>query len=517
MAPESDAVPRILGVLKEHPEGLNIVEIAEKTGLNRMSVAKYLGVLTANESVEVEMCGRAKIYSLSRRLPVRAFLEQISKCYCITDSNLRVVQFNHWLPTISDIPPREIEGALLPDIFQDRILNFGECLAACRKAIAGEVSVVIADDLVRGKHKFLEIYHLPIRFPDGSPGMIAVTQEVTDRKLMEIELHQEAEQLRALVERMAYPVFRAGTDGILTYLSPRATELGLAPGTCTGRLFSDLAVQEDREAVDVGLRVIPESVEGSFRFRVRRPDGRIIMLEAGCMAQRDPAGMCTGVTGVLREVTGEPGRHGSRTRCGKDEGMTTEPDAISRILGVLKEHPEGLNIVEIAEKTGLNRMSVAKYLDVLTAQEMVETGTFGRAKIYSFAGRRVPAADFRKRMPLHYAITDSSLTILQLNDFVPRTTGRVGARLPDLLRGRVANYDECIAALEAAVAGRECTFIAEFLSGPGSGLIKAHCVPIQLPDGSPGMMVLKVDIPREKFAVITDPAGESRDMQPGGQ
>jgi PAS domain S-box-containing protein len=260
-------------------------------------------VLTANESVEVEMCGRAKIYCLSRRLPVRAFLEQISKCYCITDSNLRIVQFNHWLPTIADIPPREIEGALLPDIFQDRIANFGECLVACRKAIAGEVSVVIADDLVRGKHKFLEIYHLPIRFPDGSPGMIAVTQEITERKLMEIELHQKAEQFRALVEGMAYPVFRAGTDGILTYLSPRAAELGLAPGTCTGRPFSDLAVQEDRRIAEAGLRAIRESMEGIFRFHACRPDGGIILLEAAGMVQRSPGGTCTGVAGVLRDVT----------------------------------------------------------------------------------------------------------------------------------------------------------------------------------------------------------------------
>nr|WP_321353036.1 PAS domain-containing protein [uncultured Methanoregula sp.] len=305
MTAEPDAIPRILDVLKQYPQGLNIVEIAQVSGLNRMSVAKYLGVLTANESVEVQISGRAKIYSLSRRLPVRAFLEQISKCYCITDSNLRIVQFNHWLPTIADIPPREIEGALLPDIFQGRIANFGECLAACRKAIAGEVSVVIADDLVRGKHKFLEIYHLPIRFPDGSPGMIAVTQEITERKLAEIELHRKAERFQALVEDMACPVFRAGTDGTLTYLSPRASQIGLAPDTSTGRPFPDLAMQEDRKIVDDGLRAIRESGEGRFRFRTCRPDGRIVLLEAAGMVQQDPAGTCTGVAGVLREVTGD--------------------------------------------------------------------------------------------------------------------------------------------------------------------------------------------------------------------
>jgi PAS domain S-box-containing protein len=322
MKDRDEPVTRIRDILRENPEGLNIVEIADKTGLNRMSAAKYLGVLTANESVEVEICGRAKIYTLSRRLPVKSFLEQIAKCYCITDGDLRVVQFNHWLPAISDIPPREIEGALLSDLFRGRIANFDECMAACRKAVDGEVNAVVADDLVRGKHKFLEIYHLPLRFPDGSPGMIAVTQEVTEQKLLEIGLHQEAEQLRELVEGMAYPVFRAGTDGILTYLSPRATELGLAPGTCTGRPFSDLAVREDRGAVEAGLRAVREAGEWSFRFRAGRPGGRTIRLEAACMVQRNPAGTCTGVAGVLREVTGEtsPARSGFQVRKNKRVG-----------------------------------------------------------------------------------------------------------------------------------------------------------------------------------------------------
>lgn len=302
-----DATSLIREILKNSPQGLNISQIAVKCGLNRMSAAKYLGVLTANESVDVEMFGRAKIYSLSRRLPVRTFLEQISKCYCITDSNLRIVQFNHLLPTISDIPPREIEGALLPDIFQDRIANLDECMAACRKAIAGEVSVVIADDLVRGKHKFLEIYHLPIRFPDGSPGMMAVTQEVTDRKLVEIELGRELDRFRALVEGMVYPVFQTGPDGTLTYLSPRAAELGLVPDACTGRPFSDLAVSQDRKAANAGLRAVAKSGRGNFRFRAGRPDGGNVILEALCTGQRDPGGTFTGVTGLLQEVTGDAG------------------------------------------------------------------------------------------------------------------------------------------------------------------------------------------------------------------
>jgi PAS domain S-box-containing protein len=305
MTEQPDIVSRILIVLKSHPAGLNIIEIAEKAGLNRMSTAKYLGMLTANESVEVEMFGRSKVYSLSRRLPVRAFLEQISKCYCITDSNLRIVQFNHYLPTIADIPPREIEGALLPDIFQDRILNFGECLVACRKAIAGEVSVVIADDLVRGEHKFLEIYHFPIRFPDGSPGMIAITQEITDRKLVEIELSRKAERFQRMVENLLHVVIETGPDGIISYVNPRAAEWGLIPESLLGRPFADLAVPDDRERVLTGLEAIRRSRQGTVRFRAGATGGRVLRLEADCRVPADASGASTGMICLLRDVTGD--------------------------------------------------------------------------------------------------------------------------------------------------------------------------------------------------------------------
>lgn len=305
MTGQVNPVSRILGVLKKYPGGLSIVEIAEKTGLNRMSAAKYLGMLTANESVEVEMCGRAKIYSLSQRLPVKSFLKQISKCYCITDRNLRVVQFNHWLPTISDIPPREIEGALLPDIFQDRIANFGECLVACRKAVAGEAGMVVADDLVGGKHKFLEIYHLPIRFPDGSPGMIAVTQEITDRKLVEIELHQKAEKYQRMVEHLVHVVVEIDAAGIISYVSPRAAEWGLLPGNLFGRPFADLAVPEDRGGVRKGLSALLRSRQGTVRFRAAATGGRMLQIEADFRAITDASGACTGFVGLLRDVTAD--------------------------------------------------------------------------------------------------------------------------------------------------------------------------------------------------------------------
>jgi len=80
-----DALARILEVLRKNPRGTNIREIAEATKINRMSVAKYLEVLTALETVEVRAMGNAKLYYLSRRVPVTTFLKFTTKPFLVVN------------------------------------------------------------------------------------------------------------------------------------------------------------------------------------------------------------------------------------------------------------------------------------------------------------------------------------------------------------------------------------------------------------------------------------------------
>ena len=44
------------------------------------------------------------------------------------------------------------------------------------------------------------------------------------------------------------------------------------------------------------------------------------------------------------------------------------PGRVSRIRDELEKHPEGLSITDIAGLLGINRNSVAKYMDILQVQ-----------------------------------------------------------------------------------------------------------------------------------------------------
>ena len=80
---------------------------------------------------------------------------------------------------------------------------------------------------------------------------------------------------------------------------------------------------------------------------------------------------------------------------------------LSKIKNLLKKDQRGLNIRQISEELNINRNSVAKLLDILTAKEEVEIRVHGRSKIYYLAKPQ----DYRKWFEL------LSRTVEELNNF----------------------------------------------------------------------------------------------------
>jgi PAS domain S-box-containing protein len=309
-----ESLDRVREVLKMNPRGLNIQAIAAKCSINRMSVAKYLEVLTANGIVEVETVGNARVYFLSRRIPVTTYMEYTSKHYCITDDKLNVVQLNEWIPETVGMQYEEFIGRSLPDVLSGVVVNLDDCRAAMAKALAGEATTILVEENFKGKHMFFEMLHMPVQFPDGSHGMMAVSQDITDKKKLEIALREEGDRLRDLVEHIPDIVFATDPTGVLSYISPRIAGYHFDPDGCAGRPFGDLAVPGDRKAVMAGLlAACNEPAPGCFCFRAAVPDGREVWFEAAVAARRDDSAACTAIHGSLRVVPGGEGTGRKKT------------------------------------------------------------------------------------------------------------------------------------------------------------------------------------------------------------
>lgn len=61
MNSRKDAKGLIIKVLREHPEGLMLIEIAKITGMNRFTITKYVHELVGNGSVFQKEAAAAKM------------------------------------------------------------------------------------------------------------------------------------------------------------------------------------------------------------------------------------------------------------------------------------------------------------------------------------------------------------------------------------------------------------------------------------------------------------------------
>jgi len=59
----------------------------------------------------------------------------------------------------------------------------------------------------------------------------------------------------------------------------------------------------------------------------------------------------------------------------------TENNFRERIIDKLKQHPEGLTILNIASDTGINRITVSKYIFGLTSEGLILQRKVGTAKL----------------------------------------------------------------------------------------------------------------------------------------
>ena len=84
-----DITTKIKDVLDKNPQGMTIIEIASKTGINRNTVGRYLENLLVSGQVEMRRFGMKKIYALSQRLALSTLLSISSELIVQLDSSLQ--------------------------------------------------------------------------------------------------------------------------------------------------------------------------------------------------------------------------------------------------------------------------------------------------------------------------------------------------------------------------------------------------------------------------------------------
>src|SRR5208282_4894375 len=85
---------QIDSLLKDNPRGLNIRQISQKLSMNRITVAKYLDLMTVEGKLELRLFGKSKVYFRARNVPARSLTEYTSNLILILDNEHHVVMCN---------------------------------------------------------------------------------------------------------------------------------------------------------------------------------------------------------------------------------------------------------------------------------------------------------------------------------------------------------------------------------------------------------------------------------------
>jgi PAS domain S-box-containing protein len=293
MQDQADEIARIRTILKDNPKGVTIEDIAKKLPLNRTSTAKYLNTLQISGQAEMRTFGRAKVYTLSQRVPFSQMLNLSSDLLLVLDQNLIIMQVNDPFIKVFGHSADNLIGTsidksgLLPSLSE-------KYLSQIRDSITGSEHITTDHFEINGHEYFFKIKLTPIVFDQGGQGLAVILEDITELKkyqqhleqqvdkrtkelsraneqlIREIEGHQRSQialekserKYRELVENANSIILRVNNQGTITFFNEFAEKFfGFSQAEIIGKnifgpiiAIKDGAVKEIEESIRIFLK-----------------------------------------------------------------------------------------------------------------------------------------------------------------------------------------------------------------------------------------------------------------------
>ena len=198
MAERDNEMDRIKGILRENPKGLTIEEVSKKLCLNRSTAAKYLNSLLMSGQAEMRALGPAKLFYLTRRLPILNMLSLSSDLIILIDADLFIQSVNdtalsRFGLSREELVPIRIDQSPLMAFFKEPYLD------AIKYALEGHESAW-EDSLPLGENRFFfKMKAIPLVFEEGERGAGFILEDITDSVAYQHTLEARvSERTRAL-------------------------------------------------------------------------------------------------------------------------------------------------------------------------------------------------------------------------------------------------------------------------------------------------------------------------------
>ena len=167
---------------------MTIEEISRILPLNRTSTAKYLNTLLISGQADMKSYGRAKVFSLTQRVPVSNLMSLSSELILVLDSEHTISYVNDQFLQIfhlkkQDLIGKQIDQTHVPHYLSPRFLD------TMNQAFEGKESVHEQHIKIRTQDYYFISKLVPMVFDNGNAGLAIILKDIT--QLKEYQLHLE--------------------------------------------------------------------------------------------------------------------------------------------------------------------------------------------------------------------------------------------------------------------------------------------------------------------------------------
>src|SRR5512136_2592522 len=212
----------IKDLLKENPKGMSVTDISKALKKNKNTIGRYLDILLISGQVDMRTFGMAKVYTISRRVPLSAMLSYSKELIMVLDDESRIIDINDNFLNLLELPRDQAFGKNIAYL-QSPAADVHELLESITKN-GGDKEVTVTFSM---RDKGERIFHqkcVPTVFDDGRKAITVILEDVTEHILAEREIRESEERFRMMADNIQDGLIIL-ENGTIVYANKRIAEI----------------------------------------------------------------------------------------------------------------------------------------------------------------------------------------------------------------------------------------------------------------------------------------------------
>lgn len=430
---DPEIVDRIKRTLRWHPRGMTISDLSFGTKITRNLMAKYLDMLLISGQVEMRVIGTAKVYYLSRRVPVSAMFEFSSDLVVMIGEDQRIHSVNEQVPHLLKLPREELVGKRIHEIDNPFIRSLP--VNGSEDGSSGDKeSVIELESEISGEECHFRIKRVPTAFEDGTHGITLIIEDVTAATKFRRMLEISEARYRGIVQSSGEAIIGKTPEGVINSWNPAAEELfGYPADRILGKHLQILVPPGLQNELGLYLK---KAAEGEYvrhhEMKMVRQDGTPLDVLITISPIRGDHGTVVGASSIVRDITREKLERHMRDHEDRYRKLVADID-----VGIYRStaDPTGhfvwgnTALLDILGYPSFNDLQGIQVIDLFSEPEG-RLDLIGELRKSGFVKNRILHLKRRDEKPITVCVTalaefDDHQNVKFINGIVQDVTGRV--------------------------------------------------------------------------------------------